>query len=102
MEGRFAAPGVVDDLMGNDQVAGLQIGTDATVRSDRHDPCDATVTQGPDIGLVVDLVRRNRVAVTMTCEEGDFAASDLAESHGTGGLPVGRTQYLPMRDIEIR
>ena len=53
---------------------------------------DARVLQRPDVGAVVHLVRRDRMAVAVPREEHHFAAADAAEGERARGLAVRRAR----------
>ncbi len=70
-----AAPGAVDHLVADHQVTGGQSGAEGPdgTRTD-HPPCSKLV-QCPQVGPVIDPVRRNRVAQPVPCNEGDLLAT---------------------------
>ncbi len=101
MESHLPPPSVIDDLMGNDQHAGGEVCADAANRGDRNDLFCPDLGQGPDIGAVIDEVRRNRVAVTVTRQEYHLLFADLAEGQRCRGIAVGRSHHLLTGDVEI-
>jgi len=101
-EGAVAPPGVVDDLARHDQRARREVSADAAHRGDRDDAGGLGLLERPDVRAVIDQVRRNRVAVSMTGEEDDRLVADAAEGERTGGLAVGRAHDLAALDLHVR
>ena len=93
--------GVVDDLVRDDDGARLVIRVDSSDGGDRHDVLHPLGLQRPHIGLVVDLVRRNGVAIAVPRHEHDFMILDLAKGQRAGRLAVRRADHLPMGDLQI-
>ncbi|OIQ65160.1 hypothetical protein GALL_532830 [mine drainage metagenome] len=75
----FAAVGIVDDLVGYDQRAGNKVGMDAADAGDGNDMGDVLILERPDVRAVVDLVRRNSMAVAMARKKNHFMPVDVAE-----------------------
>ncbi len=100
-KGRLAPPGVVQDLIGNDQVARIEIGTDAAHRGHRNDAADARLLQRPDVGAIIDGVRRNGMAIAMARQEYRRVAADLAKHQGAGRFSEGCTHHFTVRYVEI-
>src|SRR5690606_8081083 len=64
--GESAVISIVDDLIWNDNSAGRQIGAYAANRGYRNDTPDFQCAQRPDIGAVVDHMRRNGMPMAMS------------------------------------
>ncbi len=97
----LAAAGVIDQLMRQNQVARADTPaamppTEATARI----ALDAALLQRPEVGAVVDPVRRDRVAVAVARQKDDVAAGDLAEQQRRRRLAVGRANDFAVGDGE--
>ena len=68
-EGVLTPRGVIDELIGNDQGSRPEIVPDAADGRDGNHRLGADFLERPEIGSVVDLVRRKRVAVAVAREE---------------------------------
>jgi hypothetical protein len=101
LEGHFAAPGVVDDLVRNDQLAGTEVSPDTTDRGHRYDTRDTDTFQGMHVGAVIHQMRWNRVAVAMAGKEDHILTTNATKTERTGRLAIRRAHHLAMRDIEI-
>ena len=97
----FAIVGVVDHLIRYRDLARPHVDGDAAYRIDGQHPGDANGAQGPDIGAVIDLVRRNRVAVAVTRQEDHFSLGDFSEGEMPGRLAERRTYHLPASNFKI-
>ena len=101
-EGVRASAGVVDDLVGNHQRAGSQIvGRDAADGVDGDHLVDAGVFYRPDVGAIVDLVRRDRVPGPVTRQKHRFLPAELPENHGRRRFAVRRADHFAARDAQI-
>lgn len=85
--GAFPAPGVIDDLVRNDDIAGLQVGPDAADRRDGNNGFGAALAQGPDIRPIIDLVRSNGVPVSVPGQKCHRAAANLSKRYSARGSP---------------
>ena len=83
-----AAVRIVDDLVGKHQRARPQVAAYAADRRKRNHVTRALRMQRPDIGAVVDLVRRNRMAVAVPREEHHRVSAENAEGQCTRRLAV--------------
>ena len=97
----LAPVGVVNDLVRNDQIPGFEVGADATHGRDRNDRLGATLGQGPDVGTVIDFVRRNRVSVAVPGQEGDRTPAQQTEGHCPRRVAVGRAQHFAPGHAEV-
>ena len=85
---RRPAVRVIDDLVGNHQYAWREIGADAADGRERENFFHAARLQRPDIGAVIDLVRRYGVAIAMPRQEHDRLPRQSAECQRARGLAV--------------
>src|SRR5207302_4286544 len=95
------APGIVDDLMRHKHRARLQVLADGAYRCYRDDIACPRVLQRPQVGAVVDLVRRDAVGLAVARQEYDVAIGDAAEGERAGRLAVGRARSLAASDLEV-
>ena len=98
---RFTPPGVVDELVRNDDVARLEIGADAADRSHRNHPGCTDLVQHPEVGAVIHLMRGNGMAVTMPRQKSHRLTTKLPEGHRPGRVAVRGTHHLTMRHLQI-
>src|SRR5437764_1188704 len=98
---RAAAPGIVDDLMRQQQRARLQVPANGAYRRHRDDLARAGVFERPQVGAVVDLMRRDAVAVAVARQEYHVAIGDAAERERAGRLAVRRARSLAASDLEV-
>ena len=96
-EGVGAAPGAVDELVGDDHGARRVLGADAADGRRRHDGLRAERRERPDVRAEVDEVRRHRVALAVPGEERDGLAAQLADRHLARGRAVGRLDDVARR-----
>ena len=85
-----AAARPVDELVAHDEVARLDVRLERAGRARRDDGLHAERAHRPDIGPVVDPVRRDRVAPTVARQEGDPAAGDVGQEERVRRRAVGR------------
>src|SRR5450759_5251907 len=86
----LAPPRPVDHLVGHDDGAGSVLwfqGTDGTGRKHLPNPDRA---QGPEVGAVVDQVRRKAMTLSVSGEEGHAATLDLTDQHVVAGVTERR------------
>ena len=74
---------------------------DAAHRGHGDHLLDANVLQRPEIGPVIDIVRRDGVAGAVAGQKDHLRAADLAVDERAGRLPIGRVQYLAALDFQI-
>ena len=91
------AAGVVDQLMRQHEVATAYVGGDGADRGHRENRRHPALLQRPQVGAVVDPVRRNRVSVPVARQKNDVAPGDLAEDQRRRRLPVGRAYDFAVR-----
>ncbi|GAA3409160.1 hypothetical protein GCM10018952_08900 [Streptosporangium vulgare] len=84
------ACGAVDDLVGDDQGAGADLGAQGADRAGGEDLADAEGTQGPQVRPVGDPVRGEAVVAAVAGHEGDRAPSDPADGDDVAGRAVRR------------
>ncbi len=77
--------GAVDELAGHDEVGGLVLFLERTDGGDGKDALHAELFHGVDVGAEVELGGKNAMAASVTREEGDLTALELAEDEGVGG-----------------
>ena len=69
----------IDELVAYDEIAGLDADLQRSRGTRRDDRLHAQRAHGPDVGPVVDPVRRDRVAPAVTRQERDFPAAHVGE-----------------------
>ena len=89
VEGRGPAPGAVDQLVGDHQVAWAVFAHQAAGGAGADDAVDAKLLHRPDVGPVRHQVRRVLVVMTMAGDEGDFHPVHLAYGRRCRRGPVG-------------
>ncbi len=85
-EGRFAPSRPVDELVDQDEQAGIEFGLVGTAGRKRDQIGDAGALQHVDIGAVVDLAGRNAVARPVPRQEGKAHAAEPAHGNRTRRL----------------
>jgi len=96
VEGVGALPGAVDELVGDDEVSRRVVLPEAAHRRRSHDPLDAQLLQGPDVGPAVDPVRRDLMPPAVAGDEGDPAPPVGAEGDEVRRRPIRRVDlHLP-------
>ena len=88
-EGTFAAFGVVENLVGDDDVAGGVIVAQRAAGADRNDAFNAQQFEGVDVGAVVDFGGSQPVAFAVAGEKGDFDSVEVADHHWVAGRAKG-------------
>ncbi len=63
---------------------------------DREDALDAEHFEPEDVGAEVELGRKDAVTASVTGEEGDFAAFEIAENESVAGIAERRRDALLM------
>src|SRR5437773_9999190 len=99
--GRAAAPGIVDDLMRQQQRARLQVPANGAYGCHRDDLARPSVLECPQVGAEVDLMRRDAVAIAVARQEYHVAIGDAAERERAGRLAVRRARSLVTSDLEV-
>ena len=99
-EALFAREGAVDELVGDDELAGRQFLFQRTAGRHRNHVGHANAFQGVDIGAVVDRGRRLDMAAAMAGQEHQVGALVGAEQQRVGRLAPGRLDPLPARLFE--
>ena len=84
---RTNALGAIDDLVGDDEVAGLDLLAQRAYGAEGDDGADTEATESGDVGASGDLVRSNLVVKTMAGDECD--RNGLAVSRGRGVVKDG-------------
>ena len=87
-------PGVVDDLIGHHQRARQQVITNTPHRRAGDQGLHAGLAQRPDVGPVVDVMRRDGVAVAVPRQEHHRNPGQPPERQRAGGLAPGRARHL--------
>ena len=87
-EGLHPARGAVDELVGDDQGRRLGLRLQAADRARSQDLLHAEAGQRPDVRPVVDLVRRELVALPVAREEGDRPTTDVTDRDRGGRVAV--------------
>src|SRR4029453_14594129 len=90
---------VVDELMRQHKVAGGRAPDTAHRRHGQDRRCPARLYR-PDVGPVIDAVRRNGVPMTVTGQKYRVPARDLPEQQRRRRFSVGRTDDFAMGDCE--
>ena len=97
----LAPPGVVDDLVGHHQRAGLQVVTDAADHRAGHQGRGTGLAQRPDVGPVIDVVRRDGVAIAVPGDEHHRLGAQSAEGQRAGRLPPGGARHLALAALQV-
>ena len=97
----FSTPGIVDDLMRDNDVAGSEIRPNTADRGYRNDADSTAFPERPDIPPIIYFMRRNSVAITVTRKKSNRATTNLTEGNGTRGFAIRRSQHFAMRDVQI-
>ena len=85
-----AKEGAVDELIGNDEVAGLVLFFQRADGGDGENALDAELLQRINIGAEIQLRGKDAVAAAVPGEEGDLAALEIAEDESIAGIAEGR------------
>ena len=86
----FAAAGAVEELVGEDDVAGLIGVAETSDGGDADDPADVEGAEGPEIGAVIEFGGEEPVAAAVAWEEADAAVGEGAGGDEVrGGAPWG-------------
>jgi hypothetical protein len=75
----LAAIAVVDDLIGDGYMAGSHQRANAAYRRDGDDVGCPQFLQAPDIGAVIDFMRRNAMRIAVPRQKNQVFAIDLAK-----------------------
>ena len=78
-EGRDAAAGAVEELIGEDEVLRAVLFFERTDGAERDDALDAERFHAVDVGPKVELRGRDAMSAAVTGEEGDAASGEVAE-----------------------
>ena len=97
-----AAVGPVDELVGHDHVAGGDVGTKTADGAGGEDLADSQRAQRPEVGPVVDPVRRELVPGPVPRQERHPPPRDDAERDRRGGIAVRRLDPDRLRILEER
>ena len=84
----LAAAGAVHELVGHHECARPEVRLERSAGARAEDPGHAQLAHRPDVGPVVDPVRRQLVFVAVARHEGHARALDLADAHVRGRRPV--------------
>ncbi|KAG1257590.1 hypothetical protein G6F66_014678 [Rhizopus arrhizus] len=99
--GADAAPGVVNDLVRAGQHARTKVFGDATNRVQCQHPLRAQLLQRRQVGAVVDLVRRQRVAFTVPCQERPAMAEQCPHAHRAGGAAEAGVDLVGLHVVKL-
>ena len=102
VEKRVLAPRrIVDQLVRHHEVSG-RTAADCPYRRDRNDSRRAAVLQRPQIGAVIDTMRRDRVTMPVASQEYGVLSVELSEDECSRRLSVRRAHHFPMRNRQCR
>jgi hypothetical protein len=90
VEGVGTAPRAVDDLVDDDELAGMQVGLQRADRARSDDRAHPDRRERPDVGPVRHPVRGVLVVATVTGHERDPTPGDDADPHRRSGWTVRR------------
>jgi hypothetical protein len=93
-----SAPGAVDELVEDDEVARVQLGLQRPGGARRHEAAHAELPHRPHVGPVGDGGGDELVLVPVSGEEGDPASGHGADGDRRGGSAVGRV-HIDFRDV---
>ena len=94
----LAAAGPVDELVAEDEVAGLDVTLERAGGARRDHRLHAERAHRPDVGAVVDQVGRDRVAPAVARQERDAATADRGQEERVGRRAVRRVD-LDLADV---
>ena len=77
----------VDELVDQNESAGRQVLPERAAGRERDQIGDAGALEHVDIGAIVDVGRRERMALVVTRQEDDRQAGDIADAQRRRGLP---------------
>ena len=97
-----AAVGPVDELVGHDHVAGGDVGTKTADGAGGEDLANSQRAQRPEVGPVVDPVRRELMPGPVPRQERHPPPRDDAERDRRGGIAVRRLDPDRLRILEER
>ena len=98
----FAAVGVVDQIVRQQQFAGAEAVVQRAHGGYRHDAAHADAVQRPDIGAVVDQLRGDGVVQAVSAEKHHRPAADFAFQKRGAGLAVGGADDAPRAGVPLR
>ena len=93
-ERALASAGVIDQLVRQHQIAGDMHTGDGAYRRDGQNGVDVAVLQRPQIGAIIDAMRRNRVPMTVPRQKYHVLPRHLAEDQRRRGFAVGGADDL--------
>jgi hypothetical protein len=88
-ESGFATFGAVEELIGDQELARLEIFPERAHGTDRDDALHAEEFHGVDVGAEVEFRRKDAVAAAVAGEERDALSFQSAEDEGVGGIAEG-------------
>ncbi len=100
--GVVATPCEIDELIGNNERARLNLLSKTADHARSDDMPHAERLQGYEIGLVRNLVRRDRMFLAVPWQKSDTPAAQLAYNYRSGRLSVGSFLLDGVGDYEPR
>src|SRR4029078_10147388 len=100
--GLHTATRAVDELVGDDQRTGAEVGAETTDGTRRDDLADTERTQRPHVRAVGDPVRGIAVVGAMARDERDGPSADFAEDRVAGRRAVRRLNRYGVGVVEER
>src|SRR5580704_235488 len=88
-EGGFAALGAVEELIGDQELAGLEIFPEGAHGAHGNDALHAEEFHGVNVGAEVEFGGKNAMAASMAREKRDALPFQSAEDEGVGGIAEG-------------
>ena len=93
-EGGFAPISPIDELVGEDEEARIELRLERAASGDGNEIGDAGLFQRMDVGAVIDAGRRKAMAASVAGQKDHFGRADFAETQGVGRLTPGRRDRL--------
>ena len=97
--GVLATIGVINDLLGYRNDPGANVLRHASDGCDGHDIGRAGFTQGPDVGAVIDAMRRQHVTGTVSRQKKYRRTADLTDHQRPRGIAIRCAHNLAADDI---
>ena len=101
-EGGFTPEGAIDELVDEDEEAGIEFRLERAAGGDGDEIGDAGLFQRIDIGAVIDAGRREPVAASVAGQEHHLGRADLAEAQRVRRLAPRRRDVLFAQICEAR
>jgi hypothetical protein len=92
--------GMVNELIGHQQIARCDMLLHAAGRTDRYELLDAELLHPPDVGAIIQLAWQYTMSAAMARQENNLDVSELPAIIGIGRPPEGRFERNLFDSIE--